>query len=315
LTGTPVENRLSDLWCIVDTVRAGSLGTLKDFNKRYEQSGDPAQSARELSERLSSTEKVPAMMRRLKKDHLTGLPAIEFEPHECLMPPAQAAAYSEAVSEARRGMSTLKVLAKLRNVSLHPVAYKGESLDEYVRQSARLSQCFDVLDQVKAEGGKALVFIEARAMQSALVDLLPRRYGMARAPLVINGAVGGATRQARVDQFQSTAGFDVMLISPKAGGVGLTLTAANHVIHLSRWWNPAVEDQCTDRAYRIGQDKPVTVHLMLAKHPTYGAQSFDLMLHQLLERKRALSREALTPVAFDKKDADALLTGLLGSTV
>ena len=106
-------------------------------------------------------------------------------------------------------------------------------------------------------------------------------------------------RSKIVDQFQDPdrdGQFDLLLLSPKAAGVGLTLTAATHVIHLSRWWNPAVEDQCTDRAYRIGQEKDVYVYIPRAIHPLYGEGSFDHILHGLLERKRSLSSEMLIPM-------------------
>jgi SNF2 family DNA or RNA helicase len=115
-------------------------------------------------------------------------------------------------------------------------------------------------------------------------------------PVVINGATPGAKRQDIVDRFQNgPPGFNLMVLSPKAAGVGLTITAANHVIHLSRWWNPAVEDQCNDRVYRIGQSKAVTVHVPMAVHPTLGDRSFDINLDKLLSGKRALSRHMLAP--------------------
>ncbi len=128
--------------------------------------------------------------------------------------------------------------------------------------------------------------------------MLQRRYRLPRLPLLINGSVAGPKRQQAVDEFQDRRGeFEVMILSPKAGGVGLTLTAANHVIHLSRWWNPAVEDQCTDRIYRIGQDRDVHVYYPMAVHPdpAIAECSFDLKLHSLLERKRSLSRDVLIP--------------------
>jgi SNF2 family DNA or RNA helicase len=98
-----------------------------------------------------------------------------------------------------------------------------------------------------------------------------------------------------------------MILSPKAGGVGLTLTAANHVIHLSRWWNPAVEDQCTDRVFRIGQNKEVTIYYPQAVHPKYQGTSFDVSLHNLLEKKRELSRQVLVPSTIDSAELKALL--------
>jgi hypothetical protein len=116
--------------------------------------------------------------------------------------------------------------------------------------------------------------------------------------MIINGKTPAAMRQKHVQTFQVERDrFDVIILSPKAAGVGLTLTAANHVIHLSRWWNPAVEDQCTDRIYRLGQDRDVHVYCPLAVHsqPHLADYSFDLQLHRLLERKRTLSREVLMP--------------------
>ena len=125
--------------------------------------------------------------------------------------------------------------------------------------------------------------------------------------MTINGSVAGAARQARINRFQAAAdGFDVMLLSPRAGGVGLTLTRANHVIHLGRWWNPAVEDQSTARVHRIGQMKPVTVHLSLAILAD-GRRSFDENLHALLERKRLLMWNALLPPELDKGELASML--------
>jgi hypothetical protein len=135
-------------------------------------------------------------------------------------------------------------------------------------------------------------------------------------PMIINGSVAGPERQKRVDTFQAgDNGFDVIILSPRAGGVGLTLTAANHVIHLSRWWNPAVEDQCTDRVYRIGQERDVHVYYLQAIHPEFGEQSFDRRLHNLLERKRALSREMLMPPLDPENDARRLYEETVGAIV
>jgi SNF2 family DNA or RNA helicase len=126
--------------------------------------------------------------------------------------------------------------------------------------------------------------------------------------MVINGTVAGSSRQARVDRFQTAAdGFDVMILSPRAGGVGLTLTRANHVIHLSRWWNPAVEDQCNGRALRIGQTRQVTVHIPLATLSSSRGRSFDQNLQALLERKRRLMHEALLPPEATESERKQLL--------
>ena len=135
---------------------------------------------------------------------------------------------------------------------------------------------------------------------------LRRRYELTADVLLVNGRVTGDTRERRVDAFQNRQGFDVMLLSPRAGGVGLTLTAANHVIHLSRWWSPAVEDQCTDRVFRIGQTRPVYVHLPMAVHPEFGEYSFDLKLDALLMSKRSGNSAILAPTKWSSDDVKAL---------
>ena len=129
-----------------------------------------------------------------------------------------------------------------------------------------------------------------------MASLVREKFAMDHQPLIINGLVSGDARQERVNKFQSNpAGFDVMIISPKAGGVGLTLTAANNVIHLERWWNPAVEDQCTDRAYRIGQTKSVSVYTPISKNESFGEKSFDCILDRLLDNKRSLAKGLFIP--------------------
>jgi hypothetical protein len=127
--------------------------------------------------------------------------------------------------------------------------------------------------------------------------------GSTKRPMQINGDVAGEKRQKMVDEFQAHRGiFDVMILSPRAGGVGLMLTSANNVIHLSRWWNPAVEDQCTDRVYRIGQTRTVNIYYPMAVHPHYGESTFDELLNALLARKRDLSRRMLMPPVNSKQD-------------
>ncbi len=156
----------------------------------------------------------------------------------------------------------------------------------FIAASARLTLAFAALDRIEAAGERALIFLEKLDMQPRLAGIIQRRYHMASTPEIINGQVPGARRQARVDRFQTAPeGFDAMLLFPRAAGVGLTITRANHVIHLDRWWNPAVEDQCTGRALRIGQTRTVHIHVPIATLPA-GPASFDENLHALLERKR-----------------------------
>ncbi len=311
MTGTPVENRMADLWCILDMVQPGVLGSLKDFVKEYEATAEHIESANKLNRILLTESSPQLMLRRMKNEELSSLPKIQFHNLEETMPPTQASAYSQAIemarsSEGRQKGLMLETLHRLRSISLHPFISPEASDEMYIRQSARLHQLFNTLDSVKDKGEKALIFVESCDMQSNLSTIIQKRYSLCSPPLLINGTVSGEKRKLRVDQFQEKQGFDCMILSPKAGGVGLTLTAANHVIHLSRWWNPAVEDQCTDRAYRIGQSKDVNVYYPLAIHPDYRENSFDLKLNALLDRKRQLSQTVLAPTAFSSGDATEL---------
>lgn len=310
MTGTPVENRLADLWCLMDRIWPGVLPELKQFSSYYEAEASPERS-RELKEiMVRSRGADPAiMLRRMKHDHLPGLPKRESESRKVAMPAIQAQAYDQVLADAKGGEGRgwmLQALQRLRGVCLHPIHPDQSGNigdDEYIAQSARLSETFRILDDVHAEKRKALIFVELSAMQDKLAGLIQRRYGLRDLPMIISGEVTGAERQKRVDRFQAEAGvFDAMILSPKAGGVGITLTAANHVIHLSRWWNPAVEDQCSDRVYRIGQKRDVRVHCPLAIHPRLEDGSFDVKLDALLERRRQMSRELLAPPTLTDQD-------------
>jgi SNF2-related domain/Helicase conserved C-terminal domain len=296
MTGTPVENRLSDLWCIVDTVHPGYLGDLKEFSSRYEKAPDEA-ALRTLKDQLDRPRggRPPLLLRRLRWDHLPDLPSSAENVIEQAMPDPQRAAYEETIAVTRTSESRgamLSALQALRRISLHPDIAGPEDDEAFINASARLIVLVGVLDTIRDRGERALVFLDDREMQARLSGLIQRRYRLPSPPMIINGAVPGAARQVRVNRFQATgAGFDVMLLSPRAGGVGLTLTSANHVIHLERWWNPAVEDQCTGRVLRIGQTRPVTVHVPQSVCP--GRRSFDQNLHALLQRKRELVQDTL----------------------
>lgn len=312
MTGTPVENRTADVWSLLDRAEPGRFGTLKDFSRQYEAVGDsgPAALAALHRELTQTTDAAPALMlRRLKEDHLPELPEKRVHRYVVDMPPQQAEAYAEVVLRHEdRGM--LETLHRLRSISLHPAAPSdGSDVRSYIHASARLSETFRILDKIAQRGEKALLFVEARAMQDFLIGALRRRFSLADDVLVVNGSVSGRVRKERVDVFQDRSGFDVMILSPRAGGVGLTLTAANHVIHLSRWWNPAVEDQCTDRVFRIGQRLTVHVYLPLARHPSFGDYSFDLKLDGLMARKRDRNRRVLAPVAPIPEEVEELYRG------
>lgn len=316
LTGTPVENRLGDLWSIIDTVAPGALSSLSDFHKRYEQdSVSKLEAIGELRTALTETPEPIRLLRRLKIDHLKGLPKKSEHLIEVQMSQVQASAYDEVIAPARGGGldrgSILGILQRMRKVSLLPDILDDKGItDEVIDSSARLSALIKILDDIKNKNEKVLIFLEFLTIQEALMPYLQNRYQLSKPPMRISSEVPGHIRKKHVDEFQNRPRdeFDIMILSPKAGGVGLTLTAANNVIHLSRWWNPAVEDQCTDRVFRIGQERSVDVYIPLAIHPRLGKSSFDMNLNSLLERKRALSRELLTPPVARQSELDELLT-------
>lgn len=318
LTGTPVENRLQDLWSIADVIHPSLLSTSKAFEQEFGVAD--LNKLRELNTRLTSPAGnwPPFMLRRMKADHLEGLPRKLLVERVKPMPPAQANAYSDAVNRAllmrdtvgREGV--LQTLARLRSVSLAPVLPEpGEGFEQ---GSARLAATFEILAEIRDKGEKALIFCESLDLQPLLAVEVRRRFRLPNPVACISGEVAGDRRQQLVNQFQSRSpGFDVMILSPRAGGVGLTLTAANHVIHLTRWWNPAVEDQATDRVYRIGQDREVTVWLPIAEHPAYREASFDRKLDALLKRKRDLAQGLLIEPE-SPEDPEQLLNELLVET-
>lgn len=311
LTGTPVENRLADLWCIVDGVHSGWLGDLKSFSQRYEEAAEVGRLKDLRSLLEGSFGGAPALlMRRMKEDELPDLPKAEVHIHEVAMPPRQSDAYHSLIAEVleddRRG-AVLEGLQRLRLIALHPDPQMICSDEDFIACSARLRVCFDVLDRAASAGDPALIFLDSLDIQARLAGIIQRRYRLPAPPAIISGEIAGHRRQQRVDRFQAARrGFDAMILSPRAGGVGLTLTRANNVVHLARWWNPAVEDQCTGRALRIGQERTVHVHLPIGILGA-GRRSFDQNLHDLLEQKRALMREALLPGEFDDEDKRELL--------
>ena len=318
MTGTPVENRLADLWCIADAVQPGALSDLKNFSAKFEVEGGDVQGLRNQvwQEEDAIDQRPKLLLRRLKSDKLEGLPQKHEHVLKIAMPARQLEAYERALAmkEISGPEGTLGMIHALRRVSLHPSLIEGgvKASELKIEDSARFVAMINILDKVAATGEKVLVFLESLDLQDAdqLPLLLQRRYGLAKSPMVINGQVSTEARQDRVNAFQRDSGFDVMLLSPKAGGVGLTLTAANHVIHLSRWWNPAVEDQCSDRVYRIGQTKHVHIYYPLALLPEAPDHSFDWQLQVLMNRKRQLAQNLLVAPTFTQSDYQDLLSGL-----
>ena len=318
LTGTPVENRLTDLWAILDQLAPGALASLAHFRRRFE---PPAQETMdELHSRIFAPSKTapPLGIRRLKVDVAADLPPKQRLLHPRRMPLVQADRYLEAhdkAASASRG-GALKALQHIRSVSAHPGMEIGDGDTEFVNASARLIVTIDLLHWIKSRNERALVFIEHAKLQHRFADIVRRTFSLDEVP-IINGKTPAKKRQPIVDHFQrhlkKDGGFDVLILAPRAAGTGLTLTAACHVIHLSRWWNPAVEEQCNDRTHRIGQTEPVTVHIPMAIHPDYITASFDCLLHNLMRQKRHLASAALWPAGDSPSDIGEIIEQMASS--
>lgn len=302
-TGTPVENSLRDFWSLMDTAQPGLLGSWADFQAQWVSPMSMASGAEH--ERLGKALRAAVgrfMLRRVKEDHLEDLPAKHVHEYRQLMPDVQVDRYDQVLAEHRGRSGTkggsLKTLHELSAVSLHPALLSGSlgSDPEMVDQSARTAvTVMVVLDAIRATGEKAIVFAKTKEVQRALALWLSQRYGL-RVD-VVNGdtaATGrGENRMAKIRAFEARDGFNVIILSPLAVGVGLTVVGANHAIHLERHWNPAKEAQATDRVYRIGQKREVHVHYPVALHP--DVDSFDVNLDRLLRGKTALRDAVVVP--------------------
>jgi SNF2 family DNA or RNA helicase len=290
LTGTPVENRLAELWAIVDFADPGLLGPFARFRERYavpvERWGDTDAAGR--LRRIVA----PFLLRRTKTEVATDLPPKQDATVVCSLTREQATLYQAAVDRVfdagladegmdRRGQ-ILALLTALKQICNHPAQYLGER-GPLPGRSGKLARTAEMLVEVAAAGDRALVFTQYRAMGTLLAHHLAERLDVAEIPF-LHGGVGATARDAMVAAFQSgEEPSPVLLVSIKAGGTGLNLTAATHVVHYDRWWNPAVEDQATDRTHRIGQTRPVTVHKLVT------AGTVEERVADLLERKRALA--------------------------
>ena len=288
LTGTPVENSFIDLWCISDCLYPKILGILKDFHKRYVKSGV---SGREIQDKLSQ-KRPPFMLRRMKKDILN-LPEKKIIQKKVTMTKEQKDIYSEVIRKAKHKeySNSLEALSNLKRFSIYIQDCFEGSDEQFIQSSAKLTFLFKTLESIKSKNEKILISIENRKLQKKIKGICSAKWNLTVD--IINGDMSGENRKKTVDKFKAFEGFNIMIISPRAGGVGLNIVSANHIIHLERWWNPAVEDQCTDRVFRIGQKKPVFVYYPLAFHPEYKEESFDIVLNNLLEKKRKMRDDTL----------------------
>ncbi|MFJ9711355.1 SNF2-related protein [Streptomyces sp. NPDC101234] len=291
LTGTPVENNLSELWALLDWTTPGLLGPLKSFRARHARAVENGEDEEAVS-RLARLVR-PFLLRRKKSDPgiVPELPPKTETDHPVPLTREQAALYEAVVREsllaietsdgiARRGL-VLKLLGALKQICDHPGLYlKEESrVEGLAARSGKLTLLDELLDTVLAEDGSALVFTQYVGMARMITAHLQAR----AVPVdLLHGGTPVPERERMVDRFQDGA-TPVLVLSLKAAGTGLNLTRAGHVVHFDRWWNPAVEEQATDRAYRIGQTQPVQVHRLV----TEG--TVEDRIAEMLESKRALA--------------------------
>lgn len=291
LSGTPVENRLEDLRAIFDVVIPGYLGDAASFRTSWR---IPIELHRD-AETAGALKRVtaPFLLRRLKTDPAVApdLPEKTVIDEYASLSPAQAALYESVLAElappaealddpAKRGALVLKLLTALKQVCNHPRAYDGESpLAPDLSGKARL--LLDLLTSILENREKVLVFSQYVGTLSILEELITKETG--EACLVLHGGMSASARREAVDRFQNDEAYRIFLISLKAGGVGLNLTAASRVIHYDLWFNPAVENQASDRAYRIGQSRQVFVHRLIS------TGTFEEKIDALIKAKRELA--------------------------
>ena len=301
LTGTPVENRVGDLWSIFDFINAGLLGTNTEFGRFSKRlAANPQRGYGPLRDLVR-----PYILRRLKTDRsiVADLPDKTEVKAFCPLTRKQAALYQRSVTELATALAAadgikrkgvvLAFLMRFKQICNHPSQWLGDGTWAEA-DSGKLARLREIVEVIAAKQEKALVFTQFREITTPLAAFLGSVFG--RPGLVLHGETEVKKRHALVRQFQEDERVPFFVLSLKAGGSGLNLTAASHVIHFDRWWNPAVEDQATDRAFRIGQTKNVLVHKLLCRGTV--EEKIDL----LIESKRQLSQDLL------EGGADTLLT-------
>jgi SNF2 family DNA or RNA helicase len=295
LTGTPVENNVGDLWSLMEFLNPDFLGTQAEFKKTFfipiQASRDP--DAAESLKRITG----PFILRRLKTDKsiIVDLPEKMEMKVFCTLTREQASLYAAVVEESeealesaegiqRKGM-ILGTLSKLKQVCNHPVQFLGDN-SSIPGRSGKLARLTEMIEEIMEVGDKTLVFSQFSEMGAILKRHLEETFG--REVLFLHGAVPKKKRDQMVERFQADGhGPRIFVLSLKAGGIGLNLTAACHVFHFDRWWNPAVEDQATDRAFRIGQTKDVQVHKFLC------AGTLEEKIDEMIEHKKDVAEKVV----------------------
>jgi non-specific serine/threonine protein kinase len=296
LTGTPIENRLSDLWSLFDFLNPGLLGSAKAFSrlcKSMSQNTDTGYAPLRTLVR-------PYILRRLKTDRsiIADLPDKTEIRAFCGLSPQQIALYQKSVDTLQQQLNTaegiqrrglvLACLMRLKQICNHPAQCLGNDLYEPAH-SGKFHRLAELCDELSARQERVLVFTQFQQIVAPLAAYLASLFG--RSGLTLDGSTSLPARRRAVESFQRPDGPPFFVLSIKAGGTGLNLTAASHVIHFDRWWNPAIENQATDRAYRIGQHRNVLVHKFICRG------TIEEKIDQLISDKVALSSDLLDGAA------------------
>lgn len=296
MSGTPVENRLSEFWSIMDYTNKGYLGTIKKFTKEY---ATPIQifNDEQVAQKFRKVTS-PFMMRRMKSDKsiISDLPQKIEQNQWAQLSKEQVALYQKTMNAAlakienlsandketlfkRQGL-VLQMILALKQICNHPTNFlKNKNYDALL--SGKMQLLFELLDSILSAGEKALVFTQFREMGDLLLRFIEERFG--EQPMFYHGGSSVQEREQMIEDFQTNRANKIFILSLKAAGTGLNLTAASHVIHYDLWWNPAVENQATDRAYRIGQKKNVMVHRLITK------DTFEERINDMIQEKKQLA--------------------------
>lgn len=297
LTGTPIENELRDLWALFDVFDPQHFGSWKNFKKEYvDKQNDTSQVEHRLREHASNY-----LLRRLKKDYLKELPRKIEQVHEVLFNDDESEHYIECLNSNEIALTRLH---KLKSFSLSGILDDTKIMNDF----SKANELISLLESIKKNNEKAIIFIIQRAVQDLIKFGIEQTFGIDVS--IINGDNNNSDKvQVILDKFNQTIGFGAIILSPLSAGVGLTITSANHVIHYERWWNASKEDQASDRAYRIGQQKDVYIHYILGELPKHQIgkisqnnqdkakefYSIDRAIHQLISQKRQTAGFLIPP--------------------
>ncbi|MBF0236971.1 MAG: HNH endonuclease [SAR324 cluster bacterium] len=329
-TGTPVENSLTDLWCLFDFIQPLFLGSLNEFGSRYTR---PIESQTEEQQNKLEELRImiePQILRRMKTEVAKDLPQKHDNPDSqgtrLPLSTKQQQLYQKVKQEyyhrtaflkensPKTGNPLLGYIHQLRMICAHPVEERDNvKLNEVLKHSPKLSWLLQQLKHIETQKEKVIIFTDYKELQRMIQKAIHEKFGFS--PVIINGETPvsskGRSRQTQIDEFQKKTGFGVVILGTSAMGFGVNIQAANHVIHFTRPWNPAKEDQATDRAYRIGQTRPVFVYTPTVVSGDF--QTFEAKLAHLLEKKRKLAQDMLN--GCDSIQSEDFMECLLDETI